>query len=45
MGNTFNNEGISPLFGFRIFAVFSVMVRKGNHLIVSFIEVGQYKSL
>ena len=45
MENTFNNEVIIPLFGFRIFSVCSIMVRKGNHWIVSFIVVGQYKSL
>ena len=45
MANTFNNEGSSPLFGLRIFSVCSIMVRKGNQLIVSFIEVGQYNSI
>ena len=45
MANTFNNKVIIPLFGFRIFAVCFIMVIKGNHWIVSFIEVGQYKSL
>ena len=37
MANNFNNEGISPLFGLSIFVVCSIMVRKGNHWIVSFI--------
>ena len=41
MSNTLNNEVILPLFGFIIFAVCSIMVRKRNHLIVSFIVVGQ----
>ena len=45
ISNTFNNEVISPLFGFIIFAVYYIMVRKGNHLIVYFIEVVQYKLL
>ena len=45
MENTVNNEVISPLFGFRIFAVCSTTVIKGNHWIVSFIEFGQYKLL
>ena len=45
MANTFNNEGICPLFGFIILAVCSIMAIKGNHRIVSFIEVGQYKLL
>ena len=45
MSNTFNNEVVSALFGFRIFTVCSIMVRKWDHWIVSFIEVGQYKSL
>ena len=43
--NNFNNEVISPLFGFSIFAVCSIMAKKGNQWIVSFIEVVQYKSL
>ena len=41
MANTFNNDEISPLFVFIIFSVFYIMVRKGNQLIVSFIDVGQ----
>ena len=31
MTNNFNNEEISPLFGFIIFSVCSIMARKGNH--------------
>ena len=45
MANTFNIKGISPLFGFRILKVYYIMVRKGIHLIVYFIEVGQFKLL
>ena len=45
IANTFNNGVISPCFGSRIFAVCSITLRKGNHWIVSFIVVGQYKSL
>ena len=45
MENIFINEGTSPLFGFIIISVFSIITKKGNHQIVSFIEVGQYKLL
>ena len=45
IANAFNNEGVIPLFGYRILAVCSIMVRKGNHWIVSLIVVGQYKLL
>ena len=45
MADTFNNEVISPLFEFVIFAVCYIMVIKGNQWIVSFIEVSQYKFL
>ena len=30
MENTFNNEGIVYLFGLRVFAVCSIIARKGN---------------
>ena len=43
--NNLNNELIIPSFGFRIFSVCFVMVRKGKYWIVYFIVVGQYKSL
>ena len=45
IANAFNNEGIISLFGFIILAVCSIMTRKGNHWILYFIDVGQYKSL
>ena len=45
MANIFDNEGIWHLFGFRIFVVCSIMLGKGNHWIVSFVKVGQYKLL
>ena len=45
MENTSNNEGTSPLFGFRIFTVCSIISRKGNRWILYFIEVGQHKPL
>ena len=45
MANTLNNEGIIPLFGFRILVLCSLMARKVNHWIVSFIVFFQYKSL
>ena len=45
MKKNLNNEEIIPLSGIRIFAVCSIMSRKGNHCIVYFIEVGQYKFL
>ena len=45
IANTLNNEGIIPLFGFKILAVYSIMVRKGNQSIVYSIVVGQYKLL
>ena len=45
MANTLNNDTISPFFVFIIFAVCSIMVIKGNQLIVYFIDVGQYDSL
>ena len=45
MANTFNNEVIGILFSLRMFTVLYIMVIKGNRLIVSFIEVGQYEFL
>ena len=45
MENSLNNDSISPLFVFIIFAVCSIMGRKWNHWIVYFIDVGKYSSL
>ena len=42
MANTFNNEGISHLCGFRIFAVCSIMVRKGNHFLLRLSSTSRY---
>ena len=45
MANNFNTEVVRLCFGFIIFVVCYIMVIKENHWILSFILVGQYKSL
>ena len=45
MEKTFNNRVIIPLFGLMVFSICSIMARKGNQLIVSFIEFWQYQLL
>ena len=45
MANIFNNDDISPLFYYILFAVCYIIVRKENHWIVFLIGVGQFSSL
>ena len=45
MENTFNNEVIIPCFVFITFALCSIMVVKGDHIILSFVDVGNYMLL